>query len=119
MREVAMETDHRYEVILYWSKTDEAYIAEVPELPGCAADGSTRPLPEPSGDLLIFHLVEPGTRFAARPSGTEPKIKFYLFARTDTAGVDRPGLPAIKAKTEAKLDAIKADLEAYIKAAIA
>jgi predicted RNase H-like HicB family nuclease len=31
----------RYEVILYWSDQDEAFIAEVPELPGCAADGLT------------------------------------------------------------------------------
>ena len=31
----------KYEVIIYWSKGDEAFIAEVPELPGCAADGAT------------------------------------------------------------------------------
>lgn len=31
----------KYEIILYCSKIDEAYIAEVPELPGCAADGET------------------------------------------------------------------------------
>ncbi|NJM69962.1 MAG: type II toxin-antitoxin system HicB family antitoxin [Scytonema sp. RU_4_4] len=31
----------RYEIILYWSEEDQAFIAEVPELPGCAADGST------------------------------------------------------------------------------
>lgn len=31
----------RYEIIIYWSNEDEAFIAEVPELPGCAADGET------------------------------------------------------------------------------
>ncbi|RCJ18351.1 hypothetical protein A6S26_28910 [Nostoc sp. ATCC 43529] len=31
----------RYEVILYWSRENQAFIAEVPELPGCAADGET------------------------------------------------------------------------------
>ena len=70
-----METDIRYEIILYWSRADQAYIAEVPELPGCAADGATyrdalvnvevvirewietarelgRPVPEPRGRLM-------------------------------------------------------------------
>lgn len=64
----------RYEIILYWSREDDAYIAEVPELAGCMADGSTmveavknvervieewietatelgRPIPEPKGRL--------------------------------------------------------------------
>jgi predicted RNase H-like HicB family nuclease len=31
----------KYEVIIYWSEEDRAFIAEVPELPGCAADGET------------------------------------------------------------------------------
>lgn len=34
-------SDIRYEIILYWSKEDQAFVAEVPELPGCAADGAT------------------------------------------------------------------------------
>jgi predicted RNase H-like HicB family nuclease len=32
----------KYEIIIYWSDDDNAYIAEVPELPGCAADGNTQ-----------------------------------------------------------------------------
>jgi predicted RNase H-like HicB family nuclease len=31
----------KYEIIIYWSNEDDAFIAEVPELPGCAADGKT------------------------------------------------------------------------------
>jgi predicted RNase H-like HicB family nuclease len=31
----------RYEIIIHWSQADEAFIAEVPELPSCAADGKT------------------------------------------------------------------------------
>ena len=33
--------ESRYEIIMYWSKEDNAVIAEVPELPGCMADGPT------------------------------------------------------------------------------
>ena len=63
-------------MIIYWSNEDEAFIAEVPELPGCAADGAThqkalsnveviiqewietaralgRPIPEPRGRLVF------------------------------------------------------------------
>jgi predicted RNase H-like HicB family nuclease len=36
-----MDSAFKYEVIIYWSHEDEAFIAEVPELPGCAADGAT------------------------------------------------------------------------------
>lgn len=66
----------KYEVIIYWSKDDQAFIAEVPELAGCAADGATyqealanveivirewietarelgRPIPEPKGRLAF------------------------------------------------------------------
>ena len=33
---------HKYEVIIYWSNEDGAFVAEVPELPGCAAHGDTQ-----------------------------------------------------------------------------
>ncbi len=32
---------YKYEIIIYWDKTDNLYIAEVPELPGCSAHGKT------------------------------------------------------------------------------
>ena len=34
--------ESKYEVILYWDKDDEIFVAEVPELPGCMAHGSTK-----------------------------------------------------------------------------
>ncbi len=66
----------KYEVIIYWSEEDASFIAEVPELPGCSADGAThrealqnvevvirewietarelgRPIPEPRGRLVF------------------------------------------------------------------
>ena len=70
-----MTNKWKYEIIIYWSDEDKAYIAEVPELAGCAADGTTykqalanvevairewvetarelgRAIPEPKGRLL-------------------------------------------------------------------
>jgi predicted RNase H-like HicB family nuclease len=64
----------RYELIIYWSRADKSFVVEVPELPGCMADGATyeqavanaqiviqewletarslnRPIPEPRGKL--------------------------------------------------------------------
>jgi phosphoglucomutase/phosphomannomutase len=70
------------------------------------------PLPQPSGDLLIFQTEAPGTRFAVRPSGTEPKMKLYLFARSDVSAPD--DLANAKSRTALRLDQISHDLEQYI-----
>lgn len=71
-----MKSEYRYEVIIYWSEEDHAFLAEVPELTGCMADGATyqeavenvqrvigewietaqelgRPIPQPKGRLLF------------------------------------------------------------------
>ena len=68
---------YRYEVILYWSNEDQAFIAEVPELPGCIAHGDSQeaalrqvngavdlwidtarefgdPVPQPKGERLML-----------------------------------------------------------------
>lgn len=48
----------KYEVIIYWSKDDDAFIAEVPELPGCAADGPTRAAALKNVDVIIKEWLE-------------------------------------------------------------
>jgi len=53
-----MANDFRYEVILYWSKADDAYIAEVPELAGCAADGATRQEALAAVEVVIQEWIE-------------------------------------------------------------
>jgi len=93
----------------------EAHDYKTHEVRTLGPRGGTRPLPQPSGDLIIFRTEDKGTRFAARPSGTEPKIKFYLFARTPTDGVtDRGRLAAIKEETKGRLDRMTADIEQFI-----
>ena len=65
------EEQLRYEVILYWSAEDSAFIAEVPELPGCAADGATYQDALANVEVMIKEWIE-----AAREEGRaipEPK----------------------------------------------
>jgi predicted RNase H-like HicB family nuclease len=48
----------RYEMIIYWSEGDEAFIAEVPELPGCAADGATYEEAVANAKVIIAEWIE-------------------------------------------------------------
>jgi len=48
----------KYEVIIYWSQEDQAFIAEVPELPGCAADGKTHQEALASAEVVIREWIE-------------------------------------------------------------
>jgi predicted RNase H-like HicB family nuclease len=47
----------KYEVIIYWSEEDKAFIAEAPELAGCAADGPTRQAALKSLDVVIEEWI--------------------------------------------------------------
>lgn len=51
----------KYEIIIYWSKDDEAFIAEVPELPGCMADGSTHQEALANAETIIDEWIETAT----------------------------------------------------------
>jgi predicted RNase H-like HicB family nuclease len=48
----------KYEVIIYWSEEDQAFIAEVPELPGCAADGQTHREALANVEVVIREWIE-------------------------------------------------------------
>ena len=48
----------KYEIILYWSDENQSFIAEVPELAGCAADGATRQGALANAEVVIDEWVE-------------------------------------------------------------
>jgi predicted RNase H-like HicB family nuclease len=48
----------KYEVIIYWSRDDRAFIAEAPELPGCAADGKTYQEALSNVEVVIEEWIE-------------------------------------------------------------
>ncbi|MDP2983004.1 MAG: type II toxin-antitoxin system HicB family antitoxin [Candidatus Latescibacter sp.] len=48
----------RYEIIVYWSEEDKAFIAEVPELPGCMADGETYQKAISNAEVIIQEWIE-------------------------------------------------------------
>jgi len=48
----------KYEIIIYWSNDDDAYIAEIPELPGCMADGKSYKEALANAELIIQEWLE-------------------------------------------------------------
>jgi len=56
-----MVSSPKYEIIIYWSPQDEAFIAEVPELPGCAADGASYQEALANAEVVIQEWIETAT----------------------------------------------------------
>ncbi len=50
--------NYKYEIIIYWSEEDHAFIAEVPELPGCAADGESYGEALSNVEVIIREWIE-------------------------------------------------------------
>lgn len=80
------------------------------------AQGSRSPLDAPKGNMLILDLALPGqtvpsgNSVAVRPSGTEPKIKYYLFGVEEVAGSE--DLEHAKNRVRERIDLMKAGLRA-------
>lgn len=49
---------YKYEIIIYWSEEDGLFIAEVPELPGCMADGATYEEAIRNAEVVISEWIE-------------------------------------------------------------
>jgi phosphoglucomutase/phosphomannomutase len=75
------------------------------------ADGSQQPLAGPTGDLVMLDLAEEGNYVAVRPSGTEPKVKFYMF--TFVPAEHLADLQQTKEDTVGRLDALERDLRVF------
>ena len=50
--------DSRYELVIYWSEDDQRYIVEVPELPGCMADGDSYQAAVANVQIIIDEWIE-------------------------------------------------------------
>ena len=66
----------KYELIIYWSEEDQAFIVEVPELPGCAADGETYQAAVANAEVVIQEWIETAQALG-RPIPT-PKGRFVF-----------------------------------------
>jgi len=75
------------------------------------ANGSTEPLSGPVGDLIMLDFQADGNYVAIRPSGTEPKIKFYMFVYHPPE--DGAELSAIEAMLEQRISSLEHDLQKY------
>tara|TARA_R110002049_G_scaffold72490_6_gene187419 strand:+ start:115610 stop:117442 length:1833 start_codon:yes stop_codon:yes gene_type:complete len=75
------------------------------------ATGEKTPLGEPVGDLIILDLEEEGNYVAARPSGTEPKIKLYVFTRL--AADESQDLDAAQDKLMRRIEGLDSDMRAF------
>jgi len=63
---------YKYEVIVWWSEKDQAYIAEVPELPGCMSDGKTYEEALKNIQVIISEWIETAKKIereVPRPKG--------------------------------------------------
>jgi predicted RNase H-like HicB family nuclease len=69
---------HRYEVIIYWSDEDDAFVAEVPELPGCMAHGSSYSAAVAATDAAMTLWIDTANEFG--DPIPEPKRRRLQFA---------------------------------------
>jgi phosphoglucomutase/phosphomannomutase len=78
------------------------------------ASGGNEPITGPTGNLVVLETEINGNYVAARPSGTEPKVKFYLFSYVPASEI--ADIEQCKTEMAARRDGFKTDLEAFVAA---
>lgn len=66
----------RYELIIYWSNEDNAFIVEVPELPGCMADGETYQEAVQNAEKIIQQWIETATKLGRKIPEPKGRLMF-------------------------------------------
>ena len=74
-------------------------------------DGSVKPLDGPVDNLIVLETIADGNYVAVRPSGTEPKVKMYMFTYVPPDQLD--DLDATREEMEQRLDAIATDIQNF------
>ncbi|MCL2637733.1 MAG: type II toxin-antitoxin system HicB family antitoxin [Oscillospiraceae bacterium] len=67
---------HKYEIILYWSEEDSAFIAEVPELAGCSSDGETPSEALKNVEVIINEWLETAKSIGREIPQPRGRLKF-------------------------------------------
>ena len=92
---------------------DVAAVRDYQALTTRAPDGSTKPMDAPAANMVMLDLDADGNYFAVRPSGTEPKVKFYMF--TYCAPGETEDLASAKSLLASRLESLEGDIRSYVK----
>jgi predicted RNase H-like HicB family nuclease len=67
---------NKYEIIIYWSQEDQLFIAEVPELPGCMADGATQKEALANVEVVIQEWIDTAKELKRRIPQAKGKLMY-------------------------------------------
>ncbi len=71
-----MTESFKYELVIYWSEADEAFIAEVPELPGCMADGTSYAQAVANAEVVILEWIETAKELGREIPGPKGRLMY-------------------------------------------
>jgi len=86
-----------------------AQVRDYGQLTLTMAGGSPQPLDGPQGDMVILDFAEEGNYVAVRPSGTEPKVKFYMF--TYVPAEQLHSLAVAKEEMQQRMEALQSEVK--------